>query len=65
MNGNYNPKEIAIKLANSSNNPMLKQLVQMAENERFSDINSFAQNIFKEMGKDFEKEFGDFINQIK
>ena len=55
-----NPKEAVINMIKSNNNPMLKNLVEMAEKGDMKGIENFARNIYKEQGKDFDQEFNNF-----
>lgn len=66
MNKNKNPEEIIknVILKNNSN-PMITNLIDMAEKGNNKGVEQFARNIFKEKGKDFDKEFEDFMNQIR
>lgn len=61
LNGIKNPKQTVINMARNSNNPMLKNLVEMAEKGDMQGVENFARNIYKEQGKDFDKEY----NKIK
>lgn len=61
LNGIKNPKQTVINMARNSNNPMLKNLVEMAEKGDMQGVENFARNIYKEQGKDFDKEY----NEIK
>lgn len=60
---NANPQTIAMKMING--NPVLGNLAQMAEKGDEKGIENFARNLFKEKGKDFDKEFSDFMNNFK
>jgi hypothetical protein len=61
LKGIKNPKQTVINMAKNSNNPMLKNLVEMAEKGDMQGVENFARNIYKEQGKDFDKEY----NEIK
>ena len=61
LKGIKNPKQTVINMARNSNNPMLKNLVEMAEKGNMQGVENFARNIYKEQGKDFDKEY----NEIK
>ena len=61
LKGIKNPKQTVINMARNSNNPMLKNLVEMAEKGDMQGVENFARNIYKEQGKDFDKEY----NEIK
>lgn len=55
-----NPKEAVINMIKSNNNPMLKNLVEMAEKGDTKGVENFARNFYKEQGKDFDQEFNNF-----
>ena len=61
---NANPQTIAMKMIGNGN-PVLGNLVQMAEKGDEKGIENFARNLFKEKGKDFDKEFSDFMNNFR
>ena len=65
LKGIKNPKEAVISMVKSNNNPMVKNLVEMAENGNTEGVESFARNLFKEQGRDFDKEFGEFTKNFK
>ena len=60
-----NPKEAVINMVKSNNNPMLKNLVEMAEKGQNDKIEEFARNLFKEQNRNFDKEFGEFMKNFK
>lgn len=60
-----NPKQAVIDMINSNGNPMLKNLVEMAEKGDNKGIEEFARNLYKEQGRDFDKEFSQFTNNFK
>ena len=60
-----NPKEAVISMVKSNNNPMIKNLVEMAEKGNTEGVENFARNIFKEQGRDFDKEFVEFTKNFK
>ena len=55
-----NPKEAVINMIKSNNNPMLKNLVEMAEKGDNEGIETFARNLYAQQGKDFDQEFNNF-----
>ena len=55
-----NPKEAVISMVKSNDNPILKNLVEMAEKGDTKGVENFARNLFKEQNRDFDKEFNDF-----
>ncbi len=46
-------------------NPIVGNLMNMAESGNQESLESFAQNLFKEQGRDFNKEFSDFMGNFK
>ena len=60
-----NPKQAVINMINSNGNPMLKNLVEMAEKGDSKGIEEFARNLYKEQGRDFDEEFSQFTNNFK
>lgn len=60
LKGIKNPKEAVINMIKSNNNPMLKNLVEMAEKGQNDKIEEFARNLFREQNKDFDQEFNNF-----
>ena len=65
LKGMKSPKEAVISMVKSNNNPMIKNLVEMAEKGNTEGVESFARNLFKEQGRDFDKEFSEFTKNFK
>ena len=65
LKGIKNPKEAVINMVKSNNNPMIKNLIEMAEKGNTEGVESFARNLFKEQGRDFDKEFSEFTKNFK
>ena len=65
MMGNMNPKNIAMNMLKNNANPIFNNLIDMANNGNTKGIEEFARNYMKEQGKDFDKEFGNFMNNFK
>lgn len=59
------PKEAVINMIKSNNNPMIKNLVEMAEKGDSQGVENFARNLYSQQGRDFDKEFGEFMNNFK
>ena len=55
-----NPKEAVINTIKSNNNPMLKNLVEMAEKGDTKGIENFARNFYAQQGRNFDQEFNNF-----
>ena len=64
MSGGKNPQEIVKQMIGNNNNPIIQNLVKMAENGDYQGVENVARNIFKEQGRDFDAEIKDFQNLI-
>lgn len=60
-----NPKQAVMNMISNNPNPMVKNLVQMAEKGDKEGIESFARNVFKEQGRDFDAEMNEFMKNFK
>lgn len=60
-----NPQQFLANIISKNSNPMLTQLIQMAKDGNPKGVETFARNLFKEQNRDFDKEFSDFMAQIK
>lgn len=60
-----NPKETVFQLLKRNNNPIMKNIVEMAEKGQNDKIEEFARNLFKEQNRDFDKEFSEFMKNFK
>ena len=65
MMGFNNPKDMAIKMLKNNSNPIFANLTQMMEKGDDKGIEQFARNICKEKNIDFDKQFGEFMNNLK
>ena len=65
MMGNMNPKNIAINMLKNNTNPIFNNLMQMMEKGDDKGIEQFARNVCKEKNIDFDKQFGEFMNNFK
>ena len=65
LKGIKNPKEAVISMVKSNNNPMIKNLVEMAESGNSKGVEEFARNILKEQGRDFDVEMNEFMKNFK
>ena len=57
------PKNILNKM--NVNNPILNNVMNMAQNGDSKGVETFARNICKQKGLDFETEFNKFKNNFK
>jgi hypothetical protein len=65
LKGIKNPKDAVINMIKSNDNPMIKNLVEMAEKGQNEKVEEFARNLYAQQGKDFDKEFNDFMKIFK
>lgn len=65
LQGIKNPQQFVMNMMRQNSNPMLGQLMQMAKRGNIQQIETFARNICKERGMDFDKSFAEFMKQIK
>ena len=47
------------------NNPILKEVITKAQNGDTKGVEEFARNFLKGQGRDFDKEFGEFMKNFK
>jgi hypothetical protein len=47
------------------NNPILKEVIAKAQNGDTKGVEAFARNFLKEQGRDFDKEFNEFMKNFK
>lgn len=55
-----NPQEFIMNFIKQNNNPLLNNLIQMAQNGDKKGVETFARNYFKEMGQDFDDIMSNF-----
>lgn len=61
-----NPRDLLINFMTQRNqNPMINNLINMAQKGDSKGVENFARNLFKEQGRDFDKEFSDFMKNFK
>lgn len=60
-----NPKDIVMQNFGNSKNPMISNLMNIYKGGNQNAIETFARNVCQERGIDFEKEFTNFIKQLK
>lgn len=61
-----NPKDIVMNMIKqqSGNNPMINNLIDMANNGDSNGVETFARNLLKQRGMDFDTEFKNFMGQV-
>jgi hypothetical protein len=47
------------------NNPILKEVITKAQNGDTKGVEAFARNFLREQGRDFDKEFNEFMKNFK
>lgn len=52
-----NPRSAVLNIAKNSNNPILNNLIELAEQGKNDEIENFARNYAKEHNIDFDKQF--------
>ncbi len=65
MMGNMNPKNMAMNMLKNNTNPVFSNLIDMANKGDSKGVEEFARNICKEKNIDFDKQFGEFMNNFK
>ena len=65
MMGNMNPKNMAMNMLKNNTNPIFSNLIDMANKGDSKGVEDFARNICKEKNIDFDKQFGNFMNNFK
>lgn len=65
IKGIQNPKQFVMDMMKQSANPMLANLIQMGQSGNTKGVENFARNLCKERSIDFDKEFANFMQQIK
>lgn len=59
----FSPQKIVEQIVGS--NPMMSNLIKMANDGDTNGVETFARNMFKEKGRDFDKEFSEFRSKFK
>ena len=62
---NKNPQQIVMEMLKKNSNPVVSNLVSMVQKGDSKGVENFARNLFKEKGRDFDKEFAEFKNNFK
>ena len=65
LKGITNPKQFVMNNLGIKNNPMMGNLIKMAQDGDTHGVENFARNMFKEQGKDFDTEFANFMSNFK
>ena len=65
MMGIGNPKDMAMKMLSQNNNPIFKNLIDMANKGDTKSVENFARNYTKSQGKDLDQQFNNFKEMFK
>ena len=65
MGENKTPQQMLQKMISNNSNPVLNNLINMAQTGDSKGVENFARNLYKEKGKDFDKEFSEFMSNFK
>lgn len=65
MSKGESPQQMITNMISQNSNPMIQNLMKMAQSGNSQEVENFARNICKEKGIDFDKEFSNFMKQIR
>lgn len=66
MFGKMNPQQMLMNMiGNNNNNPVISNLMQMAQKGDTKSIENFARNFCNERGRNFDNEFSQFMSNFK
>ena len=65
LKGAKTPKDAVMNMMKTNSNPMVRNLVEMAEKGNTEGVENFARNMFKEQGRDFDSEVNEFMKNFK
>lgn len=60
-----NPQQILGNVMKNNSNPVFNNLIEKAKEGDTKGVENFARNLFKEQGRDFDKEFAEFRKNFK
>ena len=60
-----NPQQILDNVMKNNSNPVFNNLIEKAKEGDTQGVENFARNLFKEQGRDFDKEFAEFRKNFK
>ena len=60
-----NPKQLVEKMIMNNSNPIIKDLIKKAEAGDTESVKEFARNVYKQQGRDFDKEYDQFMTYFK
>ena len=60
------PQQIIVKeLALNNNDPVINKLINIAEKGNIDEVEKIVRNLYKDKGTNFDKEFSEFMKQIR
>ena len=62
--GNLQQLALSMLEQNAGSNPVINNLLNLAKEGKTDEIEDIARNMFKEQGKDFDKEFNSFKQSL-
>lgn len=65
IGGKMDPQQLVMSMLTQNMNPLLSNVIQMAKNGDSKGVEEFARNLCKGQGRDFDKEFNEFIKNFK
>ena len=65
MSKGESPQQMITNMISQNSNPIMQNLMQMAQKGNSKEVEDFARNICKERGIDFDREFSNFMKQIR
>ena len=60
-----NPQQILDNVMKNNSNPVFNNLIEKAKEGDTQGVENFARNLFKEQGRDFDKEFAEFRKKFR
>ena len=62
-----NPQQLVLEMlgAQAQNNPMLANLIDLAKQNKTTEMEKIARNLFAEKGLDYDTEFNNFKQIVK
>ena len=65
INSGKSPQEIAMQMRGNNGNPIFNNLVMMAQKGDYKGVENVARNIFKQQGRDLDKELAEIQSLFK
>ena len=65
VNKGMNLEQILNNIIKNNSNPVFSNLIEKAKEGDTKGVETFARNLFKEQGRDFDKEFAEFRKSFK